>query len=264
MTLRCSLAFLAALGLGCAQSSEFEVASTKPNNGADQRSFIGSAPSGRFNAENMTARAVIRSAYSVKDFQIMGGPAWMYNDRFDITAKGNAVTGVDGIQAMVQSLLADRYKLAFHRETKEMPIYEPVAAKGGLKIAAPKEGSCVVVDPKNPPNPPRPGEPPPRFCGTVRMGRGLLEAYGINMDRFLSVLSDTVGRRVIDKTAFAGTFDVHLEYTPDEVAAGGTSSDSQAPSIFTALQEQLGLRLDNSKGPVEVLVIDHLEKPSEN
>jgi uncharacterized protein (TIGR03435 family) len=265
-----AFAFVCLPGVACAQSSEFEVASIKPNTSGEGRVMIGVQPGGRFNAENMATRALIRFAYNVKDFQISGGPAWMNSDRYDVTAKGDAAAGFEPMRTMVQSLLADRFKLMLHRETKELPVYDLVAAKGGLKLAAPKEGSCTTPDRNNPPRPPQPGEPPPRYCGNIRMGRGLVEAYGINMERFLTVLSDTLGRTVIDKTGFTGTFDVHLEFAPDEAVVGGppgqpaSSADSNAPSIFTALQEQLGLKVDSSKGPVEVLVIDHAEKPSEN
>ena len=166
---------------------------------------------------------------------------------------------------MLQSLLADRFKLTLHRETKELPVYDLVAAKGGLKLATPKDGNCTIPDPKNP----RPREQFP-FCDNIRTGRGLIEAYGVTMPRFLASLSYVLGRVVFDKTGFRGIFDGRLEFAPDEAVAAANvgqpapSTDSATPSIFTALQEQLGLKVESAKGPVEVLVIDHAERPAAN
>jgi uncharacterized protein (TIGR03435 family) len=252
---------------------EFEVASIKPNTGGSNDMGAFAQPGGRFGARNLPLRVLIRTAYNVKDFQIIssGSPSWIDTDRYDINAKapGGTANGFEPLRPMLQSLLADRFKFAFHRETKELPIYELAAAKGGLKLTAPKDSSCVPPDPKSP----RPREQMP-FCDRIRTGRGLIEAYGITMPRLLAALSDVLGRMVIDKTGFSGIFDGHLEFAPDEAIAdaiaGGRAgqpapaTDSAVPSIFTALQEQLGLKVGPAKGPVEVLVIDHAEKPSEN
>jgi uncharacterized protein (TIGR03435 family) len=256
---------------------EFEVASIKPNTGAGRGRKLFIEPGGRLTVENLPLRFLIRFAYNVKDFQISGGPAWMNSDPWDISAKAETERTPEQLRPLVQSLLASRFKLALHRETKELPIYQLAAARGGLKLTSPKQGSCITPDPDNPPRPPAPGEPPPRYCGNVRMGPGLIEAWGVSMERLLMALSDTLGRTVIDKTGFTGTFDVHLEFNPDDTIAdaadaivGGRTvqppppADSATPSIFTALQEQLGLKMDSAKGPVEVLIIDHVERPSEN
>jgi uncharacterized protein (TIGR03435 family) len=138
-----------------------------------------------------------------------------------------------------------------------------------VKVAAPKDSNCVAPAPKNP----RPREQMP-FCDRIRTGRGFIEAYGITMPRLVAALSDVLGRLVIDRTSFTGIFDGHLEFAPDEATAdtivGGRAgqpvptADSAIPSIFTALQEQLGLKLESAKGPVEVLVIEHVERPSGN
>ena len=215
-------------------------------------------PGGRLGAQNVTLRFLIGDAYGVKDFQIVAdGSSWTNTDRYDVTARApeGTANGFD-IRPMVQSLLADRFKLVLHRETRELPIYELVAAKGGLRVTAPKDSSCVIPDPKNP----RPREDFP-FCDNIRKGRGLIDAYGITMPRLLPALSDVLGRVVVDKTGFKGIFDGHLEFTPDELIA---DADSKTPSIFTALQEQLGLRAESAKGPVEVLVVDRAERPSVN
>jgi uncharacterized protein (TIGR03435 family) len=150
-----------------------------------------------------------------------------------------------------------------------LPVYDLVPTKGGLKLAKPKDTNCTVPDPKNP----QPLERTP-LCNNLRMGRGLVEAYGVTMPRLLTALSDVLGRELIDKTGFTGIFDARLEFAPDEaiadaIVAGRTGqspppSDLAKPSIFTALQEQLGIKAESSKGPVEVLVIDHADKPTAN
>jgi uncharacterized protein (TIGR03435 family) len=234
-------------------------------------------PGGRLNVESVPLRFLIMFAYDIKEFQIFGGPSWINSDLYNITAKPAGNAPMQQVRVMVQSLLADRFGLTLHRETKELPVYDLEAAKSGIKLAASKEGSCVTPDPNNPP---RPGEPRPRFCGNIGMQRGLLEAYGIPLPRLLAALSDLLGRPVIDKAGITGTFDIHLEFTPDEATANGPGqgngppgdpaarpappAEPTAPSIFTALQEQLGLRVESAKGPVEVLVIDHVQRPSEN
>jgi len=161
---------------------------------------------------------------------------------------------------MLRSLLADRFKLALHRETKERPIYDLVAAKRGIKIATLKKGSCIVADPQKPPTV-RPGDRPPRLCNNLHFTRGGIEAVGVNMTRLATTLAAILNRTVVNRTGFTGIFDLHLDYAPVDIA--GSSADSPAPSIFTAM-EKLGLRLESSKGPVEVLVIDHVERPSAN
>jgi uncharacterized protein (TIGR03435 family) len=265
-----------------ASSPQFEVASIKPNTGGGRNRMIRMAPGGRLNVENLPLKFLVRIAYDVKEFQISGGPSWIDSDSYDVTAKAESNFSPDEMRPMLQALLADRFKLAIHRETKEAAVYELTAAKGGIKLAASKEGSCTKFDPKSPPPAlPRPGDKPPNFCGNIRVGRGLIDASGITMDRFLMVLSDMLGRTTIDKTGFTGNFDVHLEFTPDEATPGAAfgpagpggpgdpgkpvpSGDSTGPNVFTALQEQLGLRAVPAKGQVEMLVIDHVERPSEN
>jgi uncharacterized protein (TIGR03435 family) len=174
---------------------------------------------------------------------------------------------------LIQSPLADRFKLVVHRETRELPVYDLAVAKSGLKLAAPKSGSCAPRHPNKPPSAPRPGERP--VCGNIGMRRGALNGVGITMPFLATVLSCIVGRVVTDKTGLTGAFDIDLSFAPDEAIAdpnvGGRLAgqapppgDSAIPSIFTALQEQLGLILKSAKGPVDVLVVDHVEKPSAN
>ncbi len=217
------------------------------------------APGGRVRVANMPVRFIIRFAYDVQDFQISGGPGWMNTDNYDINAKAPANIAFQQVRPYLQTLLEDRFKLVAHHETKDVQVFELLPAKGGLRVAS-KEGSCVVPDPKNLP---KPGEPLPHFCGNTGYRPNLIEAYGVPMQRFIATLSTVLGRPVIDKSGVTGLVDIHLEFTPDEVATGA-AADLSKPSIFVAIQEQLGLKLQATKAPGDLLVIDHLERPSEN
>ena len=187
----------------------------------------------------------------------------MASDHYDVeaTAAGNpSVSQMAG--AMLQSLLEDRFKLVLHRETKQLPIFELTVVKNGLKLQPPTEDNCTAVSPDSPPKPPEPGAPRLFPCGFARYGpkgsNWTLDGESITMARLVENLSRVgLGRSVIDKTGLAGSYDVHLKWTADP-------DDPLEPSLFTALREQLGLKLESAKGPVEVLVIDHAEKPSEN
>jgi uncharacterized protein (TIGR03435 family) len=182
----------------------------------------------------------------------------------------------------MQALLEERFKLKLHRETREGPVYELVVAKGGPKLKPFEEGSCVPFDatkqtPGRPPVPP-PGE---RFCDSSRTRGGplglseVISAQGVSLQWVAYALS--ADRPVVDKTGLTGLFDVHLEFEPDRATfpppapPGAPPIDTSdqppgsiGPSIFTAIQEQLGLKLESAKGPREVLVIDSVERPSEN
>jgi uncharacterized protein (TIGR03435 family) len=253
-----------------AEKPKFEVASVKPNTAGNLGMLVHASTGGRLAMENYPLVILIGIAWDVKGFQISRGPSWINSDRYDITAKADSDLTFDQMRPLLGTLLEDRFKLSHHRETKEASVYELAPAKGGLKLAGPKEGSCVTPNLKNP-APPRPGE---LFCGGLRMGKGRIAGAGISMTALSGVLSDVLGRQVIDKTGFKGTFDVRLEFAPDESIAdaivggrlgqGVPSGDSPTPSIFTALQEQLGVRLETAKGPVETFVIDHVERPGEN
>jgi uncharacterized protein (TIGR03435 family) len=201
---------------------------------------------------------LISVAYKVQDFQVVGAPGWVNSDRYDIEAKASDAAASQGtaiIQgAMLQSLLEDRFKLIVRRETRELSVYELTVAKSGSKL---KAGACTPRDPNSPPSRQRPTD-----CGFSVMDNNMIKATQIDMERFMPMLTFWVKRTVVDKTGFKGTFDVDLKWNPDEATANPTTDT--APSIFTALQEQLGLKLESAKGPVEVLVIDSVSKPSEN
>jgi uncharacterized protein (TIGR03435 family) len=256
-----------------AKPPEFEVASIKPSAPDARGTFIRTSAGGRVNVTNFTLKELIVFAYRVQPFQISGGPAWLATVHWDVSAKPENSPKQGEVPLMLQSLLAERFQLTLHRETKELPIYALVLAKKdgklGPNLVESKEGGCTVPDRNNPPPPPAPGKPPTVFCGQQMMGRGTLRASSIPMENLIPMLARLLGRTIIDKTGLAGKYDINVEWTPDEGQFGpappdAPKSDVTGPSIFTALQEQLGLKLESQKGPVEILVVDRAEKPSEN
>lgn len=272
-------AALVLIGLGNAQTPaprpEFEVASIKPNTSGNNLVMIRPPVGGRFTATNARLKMLIGLAYKVQNFEISGGPGWMDSEGYDITAKAaDSSIGIDQLRPMLQALLEDRFQLKVHRETKEVPIYALLAGKNGPKLPEAKEGGCVPFGPNSPPPPPKPGQFPPTPCGGFFMGPNHLEGGKIGMEQFVGALSNILGRPVIDKTGFKGTFDIKLDFSPEGTNFGGRggpglpadagNADNAPPSIFTAIQDQLGLKLESQKGPGEVLVVDHAEKPSEN
>jgi len=203
------------------------------------------------------------------------------SDRYDIEAKMDGATAdevrkLSGEQNqstrehMLQALLVDRFKLTLHRETRELPLYSLVVAKNGSKLQESKPGEPDKRGFKTP-------DGHPMAQGHFfRMGMGQLDGHSIGTGDIARVLAQQLGRKVVDNTGLTANYDFTLKWTPEEgqgpafrepeagPGAGSTPAPETGPSIFTALQEQLGLKLESQKGPVEILVIDHVEKPSEN
>jgi uncharacterized protein (TIGR03435 family) len=263
----------------------FEVASVKRNTSVGDPFGIGFAPGGRFKATSVKLRQLIADAYStagppLPDAQISGGPNWIDSDRFDIVAKaaedtpsgpvGPGPAAAQQMRLMLRTLLAERFKLTVHHETRELPIYALVMARSDGKLGPAfhkTEADCVAALAARGNASPIPGGP---FCG-IRNGPGRLILSAVPMPVLATTLSRSVGRTVVDRTGLTGNFDGNLEWTPDQMpptpppgAPPLPPIDPNGPSIFTALQEQLGLKLESTKGPVDVLVIDHVEKPSED
>jgi uncharacterized protein (TIGR03435 family) len=259
---------------------EFEVASVKPNTSGNGMIMIRPPVGGRFTATNVRLKMLIGLAYKLQDYEISGGPAWINSDGYDVTAKAtDGNIGIDQLRPMLQTLLEDRFQLKVHRETKDVPVYALLAGKNGPKLPEAKEGGCVALNPNSGPPPlPKPGQFPPTPCGGFFMGPNHLEGGKIGMEQLTGALANILGRRVIDKTGFKGTFDVKLDFSPEGtnlfgrgglgpppgVPAEAGNADNAPPSIFTVIQDQLGLKLESQKGPGEILIIDHAEKPSEN
>lgn len=250
-----------------AAKPEFEVASIKPTAPGEPGSYIRLAPGGRVDVRNMSLKGLIALCYSIQPFQISGGPAWLDSDHFDINAKPEKTPKQEDVILMIQSLLAGRFQLVFTRETKEMPIYALVMArkdgKPGPRLTV---ADCVPFDPLKAEEIRESGK---TMCGSFGTGRGAMTAVGIPVSNLAPALARMLGRTVIDKTGLAGDFDFKLEWTPDETSAprpadAPRAPDAVGPSLFTALQEQLGLKLESQKGPVEIFVIQKAEKPAEN
>jgi uncharacterized protein (TIGR03435 family) len=239
---------------------------------------------GRLTFSGVPIRLVISRAYDIKDFQISGGPSWIESERYDIDAKADEATAEElqklpaeqaakQMGLMLQSLLADRFQLRVSHATKELPIYALVVAKNGPKLHEAKAGDTYPNGLKGPDG---------RAAGQgglMRMRPGQVIGQGRPLASLAEVLSQQLGRNVLDQTGLQGNYDFTLEWTPDPTPAGmmpmgpppgGPGGDNapppeaNGPSIFTAIQEQLGLKLEPTKGPVDVIVIDHIEKPSEN
>lgn len=255
---------------------EFEVASIKLNKSADVVIGLGPISAGRFRATNIPLQELITMAYRIKDFQLSGAPGWLLSERYDVEAKAGAKAGFDDLTAMLQPLFEDRLQLKFHRETKELPVYSLAVTKPGKLIEA--EGECGP--PPSGPTLPDPGKLPHGPCGFLFILPGHLVGQKAAISRLADALSRLTDRIVLDKTGLTGKYDINLDYTPElaqfQAPPGGAGPgappglpplppiDPNGPSLFTALQEQLGLKLESQKGPVESMVIDHVKRPSEN
>jgi bla regulator protein blaR1 len=273
----------------------FEVASIKLNRSGDGRMMFQNTP-GRFVVNNANAKFLIEFAYNIKDFQLSGGPSWINTDRYDIDAKmeDSAVEAMqklppdkrqEQIRLMIQSLLADRFQLRVERGTKELPAYALIVAKGGPKLTeTPDQAPAPAGSGSAPAPPPGPagvggggggGRQGP--TGFFRIGRGQMNLSGADMTSFASMLSGQaeIGRPVIDETGLKGNYEIAWKWTPDSStqSVGGDASQSSAsappvdtsgPNLFTALQDQLGLKLESRKAPAETIGIARIEKPSDN
>jgi len=248
--------------------------------------------------ECMTVENMISGAYGVfangasvnmKRLPITGGANWTRTEFYAINAKAEDAAPVAQMMGpMLRTLLEDRFQLKVHHESKEGPVYLLTVAKGGLKLQRTKEGSCIPLDLNHLPGPPAPGQPPPNICGNQRMrmmnGRAMtMSGNGLTLaDLAGGMLANLFDRPVIDKTGVEGQFDIELEFAPDSstpmfqgMGRGGRgegggdagavplATDPEGPTIVMAL-EKPGLKLEPSKGPIESLVIDHVERPSEN
>jgi uncharacterized protein (TIGR03435 family) len=260
--------------LAGAQKESFEVASVKPGDPSDRRMMINIAP-GRFRTVNVPVILLVRLAWEVQDFQIAGLPDWAKTERFNIEAKWADPADEDPVKMTeerrnvfqkrlhlrLQSLLEDRFALKAHRETKDMPVYELIVAKNGPKVRL----ASQQTDSKE--------------RGMIRMARGELAGTAVRIESLVQELSTQIGRTVIDKTGLKAEYDFSLRWMPESRqmnsmapppgaqppgVADITGGDATGPSLTTAVQEQLGLKLESARAPVEVIVIDHVEKPSAN
>ncbi len=229
-----------------AAAPAFEAASVKPSKEEAGSSSWNSRP-GYLAMHNQTLRALIGIAYQVKDRQLSGGPKWLDSDRFDIEARAAGPARDPQLLAMLQTLLAERFQVALHHESRVFPTYALVVAKGGLKIR-PVEGGGG---------------------SSTKSGRGRIATQRISMARLADALSRLLDNPVVDMTGVTGVFDFTLEWAADSMRppsepGADVPGAALGPSLFTVLQDQLGLKLEARKLPADVLIIDRAEKPSEN
>jgi uncharacterized protein (TIGR03435 family) len=254
-----------------AGSPAFEVASVKPNRSREVKQEFSVTANGSFRLTNATVRMLIRMAYRVQDFQILAPPSWTDIDRFDVTARAPGGTTTAAVPQMLRALLQDRFALLAHADMRDMPIYALVVSSRdaalGPRIRRTPSGASAECAAQRA-NREAPGRSDGRPCG-ISIAGGTITAGDATFGQLLGLLSPLVGRVAVDKTKLDGTFDYNLSWTLDQFVATGTfgvpserAIDSNGPSIFTAVQEQLGLKLESTKGPVDVLVIDHVEQPT--
>ena len=253
----------------------FEVASIKPSPPDERYFMMQLQPGGGLRATGVTLKMLITQAYDVREFQVSGGPGWINTARYDIVARPEHNADSDPppedprkmsdeqrktlgeqMRARLVALLADRFRLKVHRETQQALAYLLVVGKNGPKLKQTEEGS--------------------ETRGRMRMGRGELNGDGVKLEFLAQVLANQLGRPVVDKTGLTGNYDIKLAWTPDPGQPAplplgpppglepSPAPDPSGPSIFTAIEEQLGLRLESQKAPIETIVIDSVEKPSEN
>jgi uncharacterized protein (TIGR03435 family) len=260
---------LAAFGQSSPQG--FDVVSIKPSDPSAQMVHIGISQSGSFEAKGVDLKTLLMMAYDVRGFQISGGPGWAGTDRYDIVTKDMAGSPSeealktmndaqrnefrDRLMGKVRLLMADRFQLKIHRESKELTVYALVVAKGGSKLEAVTDDDIHDGG---------------LNAGRAADGKTAIVGKNLQMENLVRYLAGQVGRDVLDKTGLTGKYNFKFSFSPDlnrppDIAApDAPRADTSGPSIFTALQEQLGLRLDTQKAPVEIIVIDSVQKPSDN
>jgi uncharacterized protein (TIGR03435 family) len=221
-----------------APAPAFEVASVKPAPPPGQNGISSSmnVSPGRLTCTNVTLRKLIVRAYSLKDYQVTG-PDWINTELYSILASMPADTTGDDLLEMLQGLITERFQMATHREMKEMPVYELVVGKAGSKLKPVEYGR-----------------------GSTSMSPGKLVAQGVPLRNLTEQLSRLLNRPVLDKTGLTGAFDFSLEFAPEGKGSDAAGDLPVSPSVFTAVQEQLGLKLEPRKAPVEILVVDRAER----
>jgi uncharacterized protein (TIGR03435 family) len=244
----------------------FDVTSIKPDKSGTQMIMFRLTPDG-LNVSNAPLKLLIQQAYGVEENQVIGLPGGLSSERYDVEAKVDSADvaklhDLDPPQRMrmLQPVLTERFQLKVHRETRDLPVYELVVAKGGPKFHEAKPGDTYPNGIKGPDGHGGPG--------LMWLQDGRLTCQALGMVDLTRILSQRLGHNVLDKTGLTGKYDLAMEWPPEDrpgpMSDGGNASDSSTPSIFTVIQEQLGLKLESHKTAVEVLVIDHVEAPSAN
>ena len=233
-----------------ADAPSFDIASIRPHAPDDKLFWVKLPADGRFSATGTAAKLILMVAYDIQDTQIVGGPSWLATEKWDIEARSDerGKYSVEDTRGMLQNLLRERFALRIHRETAQRPAYMLTIPKGGPKFKARDEGGSTNVQVTG---------------NSIRLERGPLS-------RMTQLLSAALGRPVIDRTGLDGLYDLSLQWDDAPIREGGVAGIVPAApgndhgSIFTAIQDQLGLRLEPQQAPVEVIVVDRMERPSEN
>jgi uncharacterized protein (TIGR03435 family) len=287
MPLSLAVLLLAGQGLLFAQSTgirdTFDVASVKRvegNQGAGRGVTV--QPGGRFMAPNATVRQLVAAAYGVFDNQITGGPGWIGSDRFEVLATTNPDVSLTDARAMLGTLLRERFGLSAHVEQRELPVYLLQHAREDRQLGTqlrPSGPDCAFptgprdfpLPPPPPPPPPVKGrvlslDSPPLPCPSLVFGNSASGHWSIrswSIAQLAQRLTNTLGRPVIDRTGLDGSFDFDLTFA-EQSPTIDAAAQAQVPALTTAIREQLGLRLESARAPVDVLVIDRIERPTEN
>jgi len=264
-------------GKAAAPAPEFDVASIKPVARDSQIKPSRSLPGGAVDLHNVTVEELIVNAWHVFPSQILDAPAWVRTAAYDISAKPGTATKPDEVNLMMRALLRDRFGLAIHHETRQLPTYALVIARKdgtvGPSLVQSKEGGCVNRIPGQPlPPPPDPAKPATRWCGLLMMRPRKLSGAAVPIVVLAEQFALRLGRTVMDMTGLQGNYDIDLEWTADEGAIPfleGSSDplpppDPQGQTILAALNQQLGLKIESRRAPVDVIVIDQVHPPSAN
>lgn len=248
--------------------ARFEVATIKRNVTGNFATSPPVLPNGETRLVNVPARNLVLQAYPVTPpIEMIGAPSWLESEQYDVTAKGKAGATAAERQEMWRSLLAERMKLAAHYEMREKPTYDLVVARSDRVLGAGLKPSTLdCTQPQPAPQPPRPGGDMRGFglsrCHSFAIDRDdTMYSGGVEMTTLVRMIGATAGRPIVDRTGLTGFFSVSLRYQRFQQRADAAPSPDDPPSLFTALQEQLGLKLESAKGQVQVLVIDHIERP---
>jgi len=241
---------LSQMWLGAADTSVFAVTSIRPHAPDDNRFLVRPPVNGQFTAAGTTAKFVLMLAYDVQETQVVGGPGWFATEKWDIEAKSEGPRhSIEETRRMLQNMLEERFSLRLHRETQPRPVYVLTVAKNGTKLKAGEPGKST----------------------NVQVGGSSINVQNGELARMTQLLATVLGRPVVDRTGLTGTYDFSLQWDDAPVKEGGVpgldvpgAPGADHGSIFTAIQDQLGLRLEPERAPIEVIVVDRIERPSPN
>jgi uncharacterized protein (TIGR03435 family) len=271
-----SLVLLGSSVFGQTSAPAFEVVSINPRAAGDAMLPPAQAPPpNRFVRANATLVDLVRYAFGLQEFQVDGGPAWVRSNRYEVTATASSPPPTDQMRLLVQRMLHDRFALKTHTETRELNTYALMTARRDRRLGErmrPSSIDCASIIDAGKVVMPTAGGPPPQCFWFIAGMNGVnrMRVDGIRMSRFLTLLEPMAQRKITDKTGLDGPYDIDLEYLPDRGPTfgppppGTSPPATETPALLTALQDQLGLKLESERGPVEIVVIDSAEPPPPN